>query len=328
MTMIIVRSPLRISLGGGGTDLPSYYEKSEGFVVSAAIDKYVFVALNRPFTNEFILKYSNYEKRNNLNLIAHPIIREALKLYRPIGEGIEISTMADLPSGTGLGSSGSFTTAILKALATHLGKPIHAHDLAELACHIEIELLKEPIGKQDQYIAAFGGFTSFNFKKNGEVVVEALPISKDTIHDLEDNLLLFYTGLSRSASDILKDQDLRSKKSDSDMQQNLDYIKNLGMQSKELLISGHTNQFGNLMNEHWEYKKSRSVGITNDQINSAYASAMNNGAVGGKLVGAGGGGFLLFYANDVEKLRSHMSILNMPEVRFKFDFEGTSVVLH
>lgn len=326
--MIIVRSPLRISLGGGGTDLPSYYENSEGFVISAAIDKYVFVALNRPFSTDFILKYSNYEKRSDIDSISHPIIREALKLFNPNYEGIEISTMADLPSGTGLGSSGSFTTALLKALATYVGKPIHANELAKLACHIELELLKEPIGKQDQYIAAFGGVTAFNFKKDGQVVVEALPISKETIHDLEDNLLLFYTGLSRSASVILKDQDSRSKKRDLDMQHNLDFIKNLGLKSKELLLQGKTLEFGHLMHEHWEYKKTRSSGISNELINSAYDSAINNGAVGGKLVGAGGGGFLLFYSNDVERLRNHMSYLNMPEVRFKFDFEGTSVVLH
>ena len=326
--MIIVRSPLRISLGGGGTDLPSYYLRHGGYVLSAAIDKYVFVALNKPFSTEYILKYSNYERTNDISEVRHPIIREALRIFTPNHGGVEISTMADIPSGTGLGSSGSFTTAILKALATYSGQPIHANDLARLACHLELELLKEPIGKQDQYIAAYGGFTEFHFHKDGEVSVNALPIKKEVVHDLEDNLLLFYTGQSRSASSILRDQDNKSKENEKTMNQNLDFIKELGLETKEALLSANTKKYGELMNEHWEHKKSRSNGITNSEIDSIYNLALKNGAVGGKLVGAGGGGFLMFYADDIEKLRSAMSQQKLSEVRFKFDFEGTSVVLN
>jgi D-glycero-alpha-D-manno-heptose-7-phosphate kinase len=235
--------------------------------------------------------------------------------------------MADVPSGTGLGSSGSFTTALLKALGTYFNKPIHAEELAKLACKIEIEILKEPIGKQDQYIAAFGGFTAFHFRIDGNVDVKSLELRNTTIHDLEDNLLLFYTGTTRSASSILKEQDSLTKANDSLIQENLDFIKKLGYRSQELLMSGDTFGFGQLMNEHWEYKRLRTQGMTNELIDMAYSLALKNGAVGGKLVGAGGGGFLLFYSQDNEKLRKAMSKLGLEEIRFKFDFQGTSVVI-
>ena len=325
--MILVRSPLRVSLGGGGTDLPSYYELCDGFVVSAAINKYVYVAVNRPFSDGYKLKYAEYENVISVSDIKHPIIREALNYFAPIEQRIEISTMADIPSGTGLGSSGSFTTALIKSLSMYFNKPIHAQALAELSCDIEINRLKEPIGKQDQYIAAFGGITAFNFSRDGRVTPNSLNIPPKTLHDLEDNLLLFFTGSSRSASNILRDQDVRSQESDVEMLKNLNYVKKLGYESRTLLESGDFSAFGTLMNEHWEYKRSRSNGITNDFIDNAYKEALRNGAIGGKLVGAGGGGFLMFYASDCEKLRSKMSSLGMEEVRFKFDFQGTSVVI-
>jgi len=325
--MILVRSPLRISLGGGGTDLPSFYNRNGGFVLSAAIDKYIYVAINRPFTNSYILKYSQYESVEQLVEIQHPIIREALKIYGVNSGQIEISSMADIPAGTGLGSSGSFTTALLKGLSTYCKKPIHAKDLAELACEIEIDILNEPIGKQDQYIAAYGGFTAFNFLSDGQVKARSIDISESTIHELEDNLLLFYTGKTRSASSILKDQDQKTALNEMEMINNLSYIKDLGLRAEELLVSGECEKFGLLMNEHWEYKRSRSEGISNLQINNAYSHALLNGAVGGKLVGAGGGGFLMFYASAPEKLRFAMLELGLEEVRFKFDFQGTSVVI-
>jgi D-glycero-alpha-D-manno-heptose-7-phosphate kinase len=234
--------------------------------------------------------------------------------------------MADVPAGTGLGSSGSFTTAILKALSVYFNKPIQAEDLAQLACKIEIELLKEPIGKQDQYIAAYGGFTAFEFRSNGRVLAESLELNSNVIHNLEDNLLLFYTGTSRSASSILIDQDKKTSSRDVSMLENLHFVKELGLTSRNLLISGDLVGLAELMNEHWKIKKSRSTGITSDYIDAAYDLALKNGALGGKLVGAGGGGFLLFYANDPENLRSCMDRLGMEEVRFKFDFQGTAVV--
>jgi D-glycero-alpha-D-manno-heptose-7-phosphate kinase len=325
--MLLVRSPLRVSIGGGGTDLPSYYEREGGFVLSAAIDKYVYVGVNRPFVEGLILKYSQYESVNNLEEIRHPIIREALRIFNPEENQIEISTLADIPSGTGLGSSGSFTTALVQALAIFFDKSIHAAELAELACRIEIEILREPIGKQDQYIAAHGGFTSFEFLKSGKVLANSLQLSTTAIQDLEENLLLFYTGITRPASEILKDQNLKTQMTDKAMIKNLDFIKNLGFRSRDLLQVGDTAGFGDLMNEHWEFKRVRSNGMTNELIDGAYKAALKNGAVGGKLVGAGGGGFLMFYAKDSERLRACMSIYGMTEVRFGFDFQGTSVVI-
>jgi D-glycero-alpha-D-manno-heptose-7-phosphate kinase len=325
--MIIARSPLRISLGGGGTDLPSYYEENGGFVLSAAIDKYVYATVLRPFTPGVFLKYSKLENVSKVSDVEHNIIRESLKLLNLKTPQIEITTLADIPAGTGLGSSGSFTTALIKALYTHYKKSIHPENLAELACKIEIEKLNAPIGKQDQYIAAYGGVTCFYFGKEGSVKSEPLKISIETLHQLEDNLLLFFTGISREASAILSDQDVKSKNNDFNMKKNLDDIKELGFRIKDALLDGNTDTFSELLNEHWQRKQSRSTGITNSEINEIYRIAIKNGAKGGKLVGAGGGGFLLFYANDKDRLRSKMKELNLEEVRFKFDFEGTKVIL-
>ena len=325
--MIIARSPLRVSLGGGGTDVPSYYEKHEGFLLAAAIDRYVYVTVMRPFTEGIFLKYSEIEHVDKVIEVKHPIIREVLGELNLKTPQIEITTLADIPSGTGLGSSGSFTTALVKALFAHYRKNIHPEQLAEMACRIEIEKLCEPIGKQDQYIAAYGGITEFYFHKNGSVSSAPLVLSVQTVHDLEDNLLLFFTGVSRSAGSILKDQVDKSEKNDAKMLDNLHFTKDLGLRSKKALLQGDTKKFGDLMHEHWEHKKSRSSGMTSDVIDHAYTEAIQSGAVGGKLVGAGGGGFLMFYANDKEKLRKKMYDLGLEEVRFKFDFEGTKVIL-
>jgi len=325
--MIIARSPLRISLGGGGTDLPSYYMEHGGFLLAAAIDKYVYATVMRPFAPGIYLKYSNLEHVESVREIQHPIIREALDELELRTPQIEITTLADIPSGTGLGSSGSFTTALLKALFAHYRKNLHPKELAELACRIELEKLKEPIGKQDQYIAAFGGITSFTFNPDGTVLSAPLAISTDTLYNLEDNLLLFFTGISRSAGSILYDQDVKSKASDNAMLDNLHFTKELGFRSRDALLAGDINGFGELMHEHWIHKKQRSQGMSNEFINGAYEVALKNGAIGGKLVGAGGGGFLMFYASDKDRLRVAMSKLNLNEVRFKFDFEGTKVIL-
>jgi D-glycero-alpha-D-manno-heptose-7-phosphate kinase len=325
--MIIARSPLRISLGGGGTDLPSYYQEHGGFLVAGAIDRYVYATVMRPFTPGIYLKYSNLEHTDLIKDVQHPIIREALDELNLRTPQIEITTLADIPSGTGLGSSGSFTTALLKALYSHYRKNIHPKELAELACKIELEKLGEPIGKQDQYIAAFGGITSFTFNPDGTVISEPLGISTETLHNLEDNLLLFFTGISRSASSILSDQDNKSKASDSEMLENLHFTKALGLRSRDALLAGDTNGFGLLMHEHWVQKKERTQGMSNEFIDKAYEIALKSGAIGGKLVGAGGGGFLMFYSHDKDKLRAEMSKLNLEEIRFKFDFEGTKVIL-
>ena len=325
--MIITRSPLRITLGGGGTDLPSYYRKYEGFLVTAAINKYVFVTVARPFIEGIFLKYSQFENVKSVDEIQHPIIREAIRMLDFKTPQLEITTLAEIPSGTGLGSSGSFTTALLKALFAHRRRLLLPDELARLACQIELDILKEPIGKQDQYIAAYGGITCFEFNADDSVNAHPLQISMDTLFDLEDNLLLFFTGFSRSASTILKDQDKRSKEMDEDMLNNLHYVKDLGLRSKDALLNGRTSEFGALMHEHWEHKRKRSKDMSNSQIDEWYELGRNNGALGGKLVGAGGGGFLMFYAGDRNRLRHAMSKAGLEEVRFRFDFEGTKTLI-
>jgi D-glycero-alpha-D-manno-heptose-7-phosphate kinase len=240
---------------------------------------------------------------------------------------IEITTLADIPAGTGLGSSGSFTTALLKALYAHRRQLLHPDELAELACDIEINKVGEPIGKQDQYIAAYGGVTAFRYHTNDRVEAGPLKISMDTLFDLEDNLLLFFTGFSRSAGDILKDQNTKTQEFDQEMLNNLHYVKELGFRSLKALEQGHTDEFGNILHEHWEHKKKRSGGMSNSQINEWYELGRENGAIGGKLVGAGGGGFLLFYTRERRKLRQAMNKAGLEEVRFRFDFEGTKILL-
>jgi D-glycero-alpha-D-manno-heptose-7-phosphate kinase len=325
--MIITRSPLRITLGGGGTDVPSYYAQHEGFLIAAAIDRYVYITLHQTFEDDLIVKYSKLERVASIAEIEHPIVREALKLIDLPSTALEITSMADIPAGTGLGSSGSFTTALLKALHALKRNLIHPQELAEQACHIEIDLLKEPIGKQDQYIAAYGGITCFRFGKDGKVEAWPLRISEETKHNLEDSLLLFFTGYSRKAGSILKEQDDKTKKADSDMVQNLHYVKDLGHRSKAALEAGDLTAFGKLMDEHWQHKKRRSGGMSNPKIDDWYELAMKSGATGGKLIGAGGGGFLMFHAADKTRLRHTMIEAGLREVRFRFDFEGTKIVV-
>jgi D-glycero-alpha-D-manno-heptose-7-phosphate kinase len=324
--MIITRSPLRISLGGGGTDLPSYYREHTGFLVAAAIDKYVYLTLHQTFVKELIVKYSKLERVTSVDQLEHPIIREAMKALQIGAPNLELTSMADIPAGTGLGSSGSFTTALLKALHTYKKNIIQPAELAEEACDIELNKLGEPIGKQDQYIAAIGGITAFTFHKDGRVEFRPCKISEETLFNLEDNLLLFFTGYSRSASAILKDQNDKSKSHDPGMLDNLHFTKELGYKSLDALETGHLEEFARLMDLHWQRKKARSSGMSNTAINDWYDHAMQNGALGGKIIGAGGGGFLMFYAGDKQKLRHAMREKGLTEVRFRFDFEGTKVV--
>jgi D-glycero-alpha-D-manno-heptose-7-phosphate kinase len=326
--MIITRSPLRISLGGGGTDLPSYYREHSGLLIAAAIDKYVYINVHRRFVDGFLLKYSSLEEAATVQEIKHPIIREALKLVDIRERNLEITSMADIPAGTGLGSSGSFTTALLKALHALKKNLVHPAELAEQACCIELEKLAEPIGKQDQYISAYGGITSFRFLPDGTVEAAPLKLSEETLFNLEDNLLLFFTGYARSASAILKEQDDRSRKADPAMTENLHLIKDIGKQSQKALESGNLEEFGRLMDVHWQRKKERAKRMSNDDINASYDYAMANGALGGKVIGAGGGGFLMFYAGDKVRLRHAMREKGLTEVRFRFDFEGTRVLIN
>jgi D-glycero-alpha-D-manno-heptose-7-phosphate kinase len=324
--MIITRSPLRITLGGGGTDLPSYYQTHGGFLISAAIDKYVYVTVMRPFVEGVFLKYSKLEQVATIDEIQHPIIRQAIRMLGFKTPQLEITTLADIPAGTGLGSSGSFSTALLKALYAHRRRLLHPSELAELACDIEMNQLGEPTGKQDQYAAAYGGVTCFTFNPDESVDARPLNVSMDALFDLEDNLLLFFSGFSRSAGSILKDQKERTEQSDEAMLLNLHYVKELGLRSRQALEGGNTRLFGEVMHEHWEHKKRRSGGMSNPKIDECYELGRKNGAIGGKLVGAGGGGFLLFFSEDHKRLRAAMAQAGLEEVRFRFDFEGTKVL--
>ncbi len=325
--MIITRSPLRISLGGGGTDLPSYYRRHGGFLVAAAIDKYVYFTVHRTFVDDLIVKYSKLERVKGAGDVQHPIVREALRLVGIDGPYLELTSMADIPAGTGLGSSGSFTTALLKALHALTNRLVSPRELAEQACHIEIDRLGEPIGKQDQYIAATGGVTCFEFRPDDRVEAWPLKVSTETLYNLEDSLLLFFTGYTRAASSILREQDTRTRGGDDAMLEGLHFVKDLGYRSKDALEAGDLRGFAELLRVHWEHKRRRGAGITNPEIDRWYEVGMASGALGGKLIGAGGGGFLMFYAEEKGRLRRAMAGLGLPELRFRFDFEGTKVVV-
>ena len=323
--MIIIRSPLRISLGGGGTDIPSYYQEKEGFFISAAINKYVYVTVTKPFEEGIYLKYSKIEKKNKIKDINHKIIKEVLK--KELKENrIEITTLTDIPAKTGLGSSGSFATALIRAIYSFNQKIIDKRNLAELACEIEINKLQQPSGKQDQYISVYGGISEFYVNKKGNVKVKTLKISKDTILELEDNLLLFFTGFSRNSSLILKEQNDKTIKNDKEIIKNLDYVKALGFEIKKTLTKGDCLEFGRLLHDHWMNKLKRSKNMSNSTINNIYNFGLRNGAIGGKLIGAGGGGFILFYTNNPNQLRKAMQKKKLEEVRFKFDFEGVKQI--
>lgn len=324
--MIISRSPLRITLGGGGTDLPSYYLQNEGFLIAAAIDKYVYVSASKPFLDGFFIKYAQTEEVLSIDQIKHPIVREFLKYNEFSGSALELSSFADIPSGTGLGSSGSFATALIRAIYAFKKQQITQEKLAEMAAHLEIDILNEPIGKQDQYIAAYGGLTCFKFHSDGSVEAEPLKVSNETITKLESNLLLFFTGQTRSASNVLQDQKLKSENGDKEMLKNLDYIKDQAYRSKAALEGGDLREFASVMHDHWMKKRIRSKDISSSRIDALYELGLKNGALGGKVVGAGGGGFLMFYAEDKKDLRLQMQNSGLHEVRFGFDFQGTKLI--
>ena len=323
--MIITRTPLRITLGGGGTDLPSYYGQFGGFVLSAAISKYIFITINRTFTPDYFLKYSALERVERAGQIEHPIVREVL-LAHDVGPSVEIVSMADIPSGTGLGSSGAFTVGLLRAIYAVGRGHVTTADLANEACVIEIDRLRRAVGRQDQYVAAFGGVRCFDFKPDGQVVVSPLAMSTDTLYDLQEHLLMFFTGYSRDADRVLAEQKRRSERGDVQMIDNLHFVKELGLRSKEALEQGDTEGFAALMDEHWEHKKKRSTAMSNSSIDRWYQLGRDNGAVGGKSVGAGAGGFLLFYARDTRALRQTMAAEGLTEVRFAFDHDGSTVL--
>jgi D-glycero-alpha-D-manno-heptose-7-phosphate kinase len=324
--MIITRSPLRLSIGGGGTDLPSYYREHGGYLIAMGIDRHVYVSLQRLLQPGILLKYSRLELVDSVDAIQHPIIRECLDATGTREDSLEITSVADIPAGTGLGSSGSFTTALLRALHILHRRHIDPAQLAELACEIEIDRLGEPIGKQDQYIAAFGGLTEFTFDRDGSVTAQSLPVAPSVFADLDEHVCMFFTGRTRSASKILQEQDSKSKANDADIAANLHRVKAMGYDIREAFLAGDLRRWGEIMREHWITKKQRSSAMSTPAIDEAYDLAMKNGAIGGKLVGAGGGGFLMFYAENPGKLRAAMAPLGMQDVRVRVDIEGTKVL--
>jgi D-glycero-alpha-D-manno-heptose-7-phosphate kinase len=321
VSVIFSRAPLRVTLGGGGTDLPSYYREHGGFIVSGAIDKYVYMLTHTVFQRRYRMKYSELEEVEEIGQIRHPILREGL-LRHWCGKPLEIASVADVPAGTGMGSSGAYTVCLLKGLAHARHTSIAPGELAESACEIEIDVLGEPVGKQDPYAAAHGGICAYTFHTDGKVDVEPLELDPLVLGRLRDQLLLFYTGEARSASKVLVDQDERSKSGDEEMIANLDRTKELGHQSYEMLKQGDLEAYAEIMHEHWENKRRRSPGMANDRIDKLYRVARRHGAIGGKLVGAGGGGFLLVYASHPEDTRRAMLAEEAFELAFDFEFGG------
>jgi len=326
--MIVTRTPVRIPLGGGGTDLPSYYTQYGGFLVSAAIDKYIYVSVNKRFEKSIRASYSSTEIVDTPQEIKHPIIREALKFLN-IDSGIEITSIADVPSNTGLGTSSSFTVGLLNALHCFKREKVSAKDLAEEACFIEIQLLGEPIGKQDQYLAAYGGVQCLELDRLGNVKVTPLSLSEDAIDQLESNTLLFYTGIRRSASEVLAPQSKGASLDKEKVIENMHKIKEIGHQIKKSFEEGNLAHFGELLDLHWQTKKGLSDKITQSQIDRWYEIAKGSGALGGKVMGAGGGGFFMFYCNNGKNgFRKAMEKEGLKEMRFRIDFEGSKVLVN
>lgn len=325
--MIITRTPLRISIGGGGTDLPSYYREFGGFVISAAINKYVYITINKSFLPGYFLKYSEMEHTQTYEEIRHPLLREALILHeapRPL----EIVSIADVPAGTGLGSSGTFLVGLVHALYAYKRNRVTPETLAQEAVEIEMNRLQEPVGKQDQYIAAYGGLLCQEYHADDSVNVSPLKLNEAALRELRDSLMLFFMGQTRSAAALLRDQKNRSEQNDQAMLDGLHFAKQLGREIHTVLEAGEVSEFGKLMHEHWLRKRIRSKDISNDRVNQLYEIArMRGGATGGKLVGAGGGGFLLLHTHDRNRLRAVMTDAGVSEMEFNFDFDGSVVMM-
>jgi len=325
--VIITRTPLRISLGGGGTDLPSYYRKFGGFVLSAAINKYIYISINETFFPGYLLKYSELERVSSRDAIRHPLIREALNLH-DIPARLEIVSIADVPAGTGMGSSGTFLIGLLHALHAYKREPTTAEALAREAIEIEMNRLNQPVGKQDQYIAAYGGLLCQTYHRDDTVAIEPLRMTEAAIRELRDSLMLFFIGQTRSAAEFLQDQKSKSENGEAQMLQNLHFVNQLGAEIRKCLEAGDVERYGDLMHEHWLHKRVRSAGMSNPRIDQLYELARTRGgARGGKLVGAGGSGFLLFHTNDRRRLRATLMEAGVSEMDFGFDFDGSTVLL-
>jgi D-glycero-alpha-D-manno-heptose-7-phosphate kinase len=325
--MIITRTPFRVTLGGGGTDLPSFYREHGGFILAAAIDKYMYLNVNTPIVDDKIrVRYTGSEMVDHVDDVQHTLAREALRHFG-ISNGIEIVSVADIPAGTGLGSSSSYLVGLLNALHALLQDQATPQRLAEEACHIELEVLKKPIGKQDQYMAAFGGLTALDIAPDGSVCLTRLDIDLDLLESLEHNILMFFTNEMRDAAAILKKQDEATRAKDGTVVKSLREIKDIGREISEAISKGNLRRFGELLDVHWQSKKRLSKGISNPQIDAWYELAKRNGAIGGKISGAGGGGFLMLYCEENKaRLREAMRDAGLRELKFRFDFEGSKVV--
>ena len=324
--MIVSRTPFRLSLGGGGTDLPSYYTKHGGFFVSGAVDKYMHIIVNNRFEPGIRLSYSQTEIVDSIDRIRHPLVREALRLLN-LRDKLEIVSLADVPAATGLGSSGSFTVGLLNALYARQRIVKTPEEVAEAACDIAMNRLHEPSGKQDEYTASLGGIRSYEIDSRGRVTATELDISESTLSELEYGIMMFYTGITRSAAEILGKQQARVNDAKGEAVKKMHAIKAIGLESKKALESGDLKRFGELLHEHWTVKRGITESMSSDSVDSWYALARKNGALGGKLVGAGGGGFLmLFCQKGREKVRAALAKRGLTEMRFRFDFEGSKVI--
>jgi D-glycero-alpha-D-manno-heptose-7-phosphate kinase len=327
--VIVSRAPFRFSLGGGGSDLPAYYREHGGFVVSAAIDSYMYVTANPRFYPSIRLAYSETEIVDDVALIRHPIFREALKMTG-ISSSIELTSVADLPSNSGLGSSSSFTVALLNALYTYKREFVSRERLAREACELEMERLGEPVGKQDQYIAAFGNVTALSIAKDGRVSIEPVPVSGEVLDELQSNLLVMYSGVERPAKLVLAEQGQRVQDADPTTLEGMHRIKALGRDVYELLVRGDVDQYGELLHEHWQHKRRLASKMSDPALDAHYAAARAAGAVGGKLIGAGGGGFFMFFVRPAERRRVREALLarGLRPLRFRFDLDGARILLN
>lgn len=325
--MIVSRAPLRFSLGGGSTDIPAYYQQYGGYLVAAAVDKYIYVSANRPFDDHIRLKYSESELVKSVDEVKHRIFREALKLCG-VERPIELASIADVPANSGLGSSSTFTVALLNALHTFRRQFVSSRQLAEEACHIEMERLGEPIGKQDQYIAAFGGVTAFTFEKDGSVHVEPVPCGDEVLDELQNNLLIIWSGIERAASVVLSEQSQRVRELDPGTVERMHRIKEIGHEVYRLLVKGDVDRYGELLHEHWTAKRKLASKMTDSTIDEHYEAARKAGAIGGKLMGAGGGGFFMFYTRPADRRRVLEAMLarGLKPLRFRFDLDGARIV--
>ncbi len=325
--MIITKTPFRVTLGGGGTDLPSFYREYEGFVLAVAIDKYMYLNVNTPILDDGIrVQYSQTELVRHVDEVQHTLAREAMRFFQ-IENGIEIVSVADVPAGTGLGSSSCYLVGLLNAMHSLTQTPATPQMLAEEACHIELEKLRKPIGKQDQYMAAFGGLTTLEIARDGQVKASRICLNTDLLEELESNTLLFYTGAARDAISILDKQDQATRRKNGNVAGYLCEIKEIGLEIRDCILRGNLHRFGELLDVHWQKKKKLSDGVSNPRIDAWYELAKQNGAVGGKISGAGGGGFLMLYCEkNKTHLREAMRNAGLRELNFRFEFEGSKVV--